>query len=104
MQYVVVNPSASKLLHVISGVPQQVCPGPLLFLNGIAVLPISPESKLFMYTDNIQLYRPIRQASDYLRLLQDVDKLGELANNNYLTFEPSKSKVILFLRKRHPLH
>ena len=59
MQYVVVNGVASKPLSVISGVPQGSVLGPLLFLifiNGIAELPLSPESKLVMYADDILLY------------------------------------------------
>ena len=93
MQYVVVNGVASKPLSVISGVPQGSVLGPLLFLtyiNGIAELPLSPENKLVMYADDILLYRPIRQASDYQLLQQDVEALGEWANNNYLTFNPAK--------------
>ena len=100
----VVNGVSSKPLFVISGVPQVSVLGPLLFLiyiNGIAELPLSPESKLVMYADDILLYRPIRQASDYQRLQQDVEALGKWANTNYLTFNPSKSKAIVFSRKRH---
>ena len=106
MQYVVVNGVASKPLSVISGVPQGSVLGPLLFLifiNGIAELPLSPESKLVMYADDILLYRPIRQASDYHLLQQDVEALGEWANNNYLTFNPAKSKALVFSRKRRPV-
>ena len=44
--------------------------------------------------------RPIRQASDYQLLQQDVEALGEWANNNYLTFNPAKSKAMVFSRKR----
>ena len=91
MQYVVVKDVASKPLSVISGVPQ----------NGIAELPLSPESKLVMYADDILLYRPIRQAYDYHLLQQDVEALGEWANDKYLTFNPSKSKAMVFSRKRH---
>ena len=93
MQYVVVNGVASKPLSAISGVPQGSVLGPLLFLiyiNGIAELPLLPESKLVMYADDILLYRPIRQAYYYQLLQQDVEALGEWANNNYLTFNPSK--------------
>ena len=106
MQHVVVNGVSSKPLSVISGVPQGSVLGPLLFLiyiNGIAELPLSPESKLVMYADDILLYRPIRQASDYPLLQQDVEVLGKWANNNYLTFNPSKSKAMVFSRKRHPV-
>ena len=69
MQDVVVNGVSSKPLCVISSVPQGSVLGPLLFLiciNGIAELPLSPESKLVMYADDILLYRHIRQASDYV--------------------------------------
>ena len=87
MQYVVVIGVASKSLHVISCVPQGSVLGPLLFLiytNAIAELPLSPESQLVMYADNILLYRPIRQAPAYQLLQQDVEALGEWANNNIL--------------------
>ena len=106
MQYVVVIGVASKPLSVISGVPQGSVLGPLLFLifiNGIAELPLSPESKLVMYADDILLYRPIRRASDYQLLQQDVEALGEWANNNYLTFNPAKLKAMVFSRKRRPV-
>ena len=56
-----------------------------------------------MYADDILLYRPIRQASDYQLLQQDVEALGEWANNNYLTFNPAKSKATVFSRKRRPV-
>ena len=105
-QFVVVNGVSSKPLSVISCVPQESVLGPLLFLiyiNGITELPLSPESKLVMYADDILLYRPIRQASDYQRLQQDVEALGKWANDNYLTFNPSKSKAMVFSRKRHPV-
>ena len=97
-QYVVVNGVSSKPLSVISGVPQGSVLGPLLFLiyiNGITELPLSPESKLVMYADDILLYRPIRQASDYQRLQQDVEALGKWANDNYLTFNALKSKAMV---------
>ena len=56
-----------------------------------------------MYADDILLYRLIRQTYDYQLLQQDVEALGEWANDNYLTFKPSKSKAMVFSRKRHPV-
>ena len=56
MQYVVVNSVSSKPLSVISDVPRRSVLGPFLFLDGITELPLSPESKLVMYADDILLY------------------------------------------------
>ena len=106
MQCVIVSGVSWKPLSFISGVPQGSVFGPLLFLiyiNGITELPLLSESKLVMYADDILLYRPIRQASGYQRLQQDVEALRTWANNNYLTFNPLKSKVMVFSRKRHPV-
>ena len=49
------------------------------------------------------IFRPIRQASDYQLLQQDVEALGELGNSiyNYLTFNSSKSNAMVFSRKGH---
>ena len=93
----------SLSVHVISSVPQGSVLHALLFLTGIAELPLSSESKLVMHTDNILLCRPNRQASDYQHLQQDVEALGKWANNNYLSFNPSKLKPMVFSRKRHPV-
>ena len=49
----------SLSVHVISSVPQGSVLHALLFLIGIAELPLSPESKLVMYADDILLHRPI---------------------------------------------
>ena len=86
--------------------PQGSVFGPLLFLiyiNGITELPLLSESELVMYADDILLYRPIRQASGYQLLQQDVEALGTWANNNYLRFNPLKSKVMVLSRKIHPV-
>ena len=48
------------------------------------------------YADDVLLYRPIRQASDFQLLQQDVDALGLWSGNNYQTFNPSKCKSMVF--------
>ena len=70
--------------------------------DNIAELPLSPGSKLVMYAGDIPLYIYL-VLSDYQFLQQNVEELGKWANNNYLTFNPSKSKAIVFSRKRHPV-
>ena len=99
-QCVVVGGATSEFVPAVSVL------GPLLFLiyiNGIAELPLSPGSKLVIYADDVLLYRPIRQASDFQLLQQDVDALGVWADNNYLTFNPSKCKAMVFSSRRQPV-
>ena len=48
--------------------------------DNIAEQPLSPESKVVMYADDIPLYRPI--LSDCQFLQQNVEALGKWANNN----------------------
>ena len=96
MQYVVVNGISSKppVSFQFQCAPGVCILGSLLFLiyiNGTAELPLSPESKLVMYADDILLYaddillyaddillyRPIREPIDYQLLQQDVEALGK---------------------------
>ena len=89
MQYVVVNGISSKppVSFQFQCAPGVCILGSLLFLiyiNETAELPLSPESKLVMYADDILLYaddillyRPIREPIDYQLLQQDVEALGK---------------------------
>ena len=58
-QTVVVGGEESSMLPVVSGVPQGLLSGPLLFLIYIndIVTCISPSSKLALFADDIALYR-----------------------------------------------
>ena len=89
-QSVVLNSETSTALPVISGVPQGSVLGPLLFLlyvNDINDLSLSVGSKLviYVYADDILLYRPITLENDFILLQHDVDALGVWSLLNHLS-------------------
>ena len=85
-QQVVVNDSTSDTLPVLSGVPQGSVLGPLLFLDRITSITISPESQLTLYADDMLLYQPISNSADYAHLQEDISKISEWVEANYLQF------------------
>ena len=104
-QYVVVNGSASNLVHVTSGVPQGSVLGPLLFLiyiNDIADVTLTSGS-LILYADDILFYRSIHSQHDFNLLQQDIDTLQAWCSQNVMKFNISKCKFMIISRKPSPL-
>ena len=63
----VVNGIESDSIPVVSGVPQVSGLGPLLFLiyiDGLAWLPLSTHSNISLYADDVLLYKLIEYAND----------------------------------------
>ena len=60
---------------VTSGVPQGSVLGPLLFAIYVNDLPLIVSSNLFMFADNLKLYRSITQPLDTMLLQHDVNTL-----------------------------
>ena len=62
-QFVELNDTASKTLHIITGVPQGSILGPLLFLIYINDFPLSSNFvKFIMYADDTTLYSQLDNA------------------------------------------
>ena len=102
-QRVVVNGQTSETLPVLSGVPQGSVIGPLLFLiyiDGVMSVPLSEESQLTVYADDILLYRPITCQGDFAALQEDINKLDSWIEANYLQFNISKCRYMVVSRKR----
>ena len=106
-QCVVLDGCSSTSADVSSGVPQGSILGPLLFILymysiTLVQLPVSPDTKILLYADDILLYSPIYQSSDILIFQSDVDSISQWVSQSGLRLNAAKTKLVLFSRKRHP--
>ena len=74
-QRVVINSVFSSWRPVTSGVPQGSVLGPLLFAIYVNDLPSIVSSNLFMFADDLKLYRSITQPLDTTLLQHDINAL-----------------------------
>ena len=90
-------------LPVISGVPQGSVFEPLLFLvyiDGLAGIQLS-DGTLILFADDIVVYRPIRDPSDFVLLQGDVNTISDWIKSN-LNLNAKKCKQMVITRKKHP--
>ena len=98
----VVGGEQSRLLPVISGVPQGSVLGPLLFLVFINELvhQVSLESCMSLFADDIALHRCIKSPLDYWKLQLDITALVDWISRHHLSLQPSKCCYMLITRKK----
>ena len=75
-QKVVIGGKESENTLVTWGVPQGSVLGPLLFLidiDDVNGLPVSEDTKLVLYADDMLLYRRIHHLKDYAALQRDIN-------------------------------
>ena len=104
-QRVVINGTTSDTCEVTSGVPQGSILGPLLFtifMDSVCNLPLSHNSKLALYADDIVLYKPINSPCDTLAFQQDVDQILWTTNHD-LTLNTSKTCALPITRSPKPI-
>ena len=99
-QRTVINGFTSAPCQVTSGVPQGSVPGPLffiMFMNWLIKVPLSDNTKLILYADDILLYKPVN--SD-----QDSDAFQNWTNSHGLKLNASESCICLMniTRAKYP--
>ena len=99
-----VDGESSPPTQVLSGVPQGSVLGPLLFLIYIASVPLTGDSKLVLYADDVLLFKPICHPDDYIELQTDINAIHQCVRECHLTLNPSKCKVLIASKKRTPLN
>ena len=104
-QKVVLDGTCSNAAQVTSGVPQGSILGPLLFnifMNSISTLPLSTNSSLILYADDILLSKPINTDGDIRDLQRDVNLISTWMASNGLTPNLKKTQLLPISRARSP--
>ena len=94
---------SSQPACVTLGVPQGSILGPLLFLiyiDNITGVNLFEGSQLVLYADDILLYHPIKNDSDYCALQSDINCIENWASVNSMTLNPAKCKIMRISRTK----
>ena len=99
---VVVDGESSEPTPILSGVPQGMVLGPLLFLIYINDMPsqVSKGTCIRLFADDWLVYRQIQNERDQTILQQDLDYLHNWAVRWGKTFNPSKCYIMHITRGR----
>ena len=94
----IANGKVSNQSNVSFGVPQGSILGPLLFVLFINDLGDQIQNcRYTMYADDVVLYASHKNSREALVLLQDdLDRVGQWCQNNYMTVNTTKSMVMYF--------
>ncbi|CAB3993757.1 Hypothetical predicted protein [Paramuricea clavata] len=101
---VVVDGFASRWAPVTSGVPQGSILGPVLFVIFINDIPeVTVGTSPALFADDTKVYKDVRSVTDCEKLQQTLDKLDTWTQDNNITFNASKCKVLSVTRKKNPI-
>ena len=104
-QRVILEGFSSDTVKVTSGVPQGSILGPLLFIVSVDTinhLPISSNSSLGMYADDIMYWREIRCNEDVVFAQSDLNMISDEIEVNDLRLNTKKTKLLVISRKQKP--
>ena len=99
-QRVVVNGIKLDWAPVVSGVPQGIVLGPLLFSLYINDISADIESEIRLFADNCVCYHEIKNEEDTLKLQRDIDRSGSWARKWGMRFQPIKCNMMQLTNKR----
>ena len=105
-QRVVLPGTASSWTSIKAGVPRGAILGPLLFLVYINDIVENIHSSIRLFADNISLYIIVDDPIDSANQLNnDLQTIHLWAKTWLVTFNPAKSELVIFSRKRNkPYH
>jgi hypothetical protein len=84
----------SRLIEVLSGVPQGSVLGPLLFLLYVNELPEWIKNNIRMFADDTKIWKTIESKQDCESLQKDLDTLQDWSDKWLLKFNTEKCKVM----------
>ncbi len=104
-QRVTVLGTTSTSLPITSGVPQCSLLAPFLFSLYINDMPnnLNTSTGVGLYADDTKLHRCVQNRNDTVLLQEDIQSLHCWSNENRLSFNHSKYKVLSVTRKKSPL-
>ena len=69
-------------------------------MNDISDVPLSPGAKLFLFADDILLFKPFKSDSGFCDFQKDIDAISNWTVANHLTLNANKTKFMLISRIR----
>ena len=99
-QRVVVKRVKSDWAPVLSGFPQGIVLGLLLFSLYINDILSDIESEIRLFADDCVCYREIKDEVDAMKLQRDIDRFGSWARKWGMRFQPVKCNMMQLTRKR----
>ena len=93
-QRVIVNGCKLKVFDVISGVPQGSVLGPTLFINSL--VDKAGTANLFIYADDLKIFKEISSEEDAENLQEDLYKLYNCTQYSLLRLHPDKCVVMRY--------